>query len=87
MSKFRKKPVEIEAEQFIVWKQNDCPAFIEIHNVTFPVYKKENGEPYIVIPTLEGKHIASNLDWVIKGIKGELYPCKPDIFERTYEAI
>ena len=40
---------------------------------------------YLEIPTLEGRHIASKGDWIIRGVKGELYPCKPDIFEATYE--
>ena len=39
------------------------------------------------IPTLEGLHLAKQNDWIIKGIKGELYPCKPDIFEQTYEMV
>ena len=38
------------------------------------------------IETLEGKHIVSENDWIIRGVKGEFYPCKPDIFEMTYEA-
>lgn len=83
MPKFRKKPVVIDAEQFIIWDKNKIPPFIEIHGVTFPVTK----ECTIIIPTLEGQHIASNLDWIIKGINGELYPCKPDIFEKTYEPV
>ena len=87
MTKFRKKPVEIEAEQFVVWNNKEIPAFIKLHDVTFPVYKNDKGEPYVIIPTLEGQHIASNLDWIIKGVTGELYPCKPDIFEMTYEKI
>jgi hypothetical protein len=41
----------------------------------------------LLIPTLEGLMIAKENDWIIKGIKGELYPCKPDIFEETYEKI
>jgi hypothetical protein len=81
--KFRKKPVAIEAEQFVIWDLKKIPAFITIHGVTFPVTK----DATIMIPTLEGQHIASNLDWVIKGIQGELYPCKPDIFEKTYELV
>ena len=64
MQKFRKKPVEIEAEQFVVWNNKEVPAFIKLHDVTFPVYKNVNGESYVIIPTLEGQHIASNLDWV-----------------------
>jgi len=41
----------------------------------------------LLIPTLEGLHLARQGDWVIKGVKGELYPCKPDIFEMTYEEV
>jgi len=41
----------------------------------------------LVIPTLEGRMIAEPGDWIIKGIKGEFYPCKPDIFEATYEVV
>ncbi len=80
---YRKKPVVIEAEQFVIWDENKIPPFITIHGVTFPV----NKDCTIIVPTLEGQHIASNLDWIIKGIKGELYPCKPDIFEATYEQV
>jgi len=39
----------------------------------------------VIIPTLEGDHLANIHDWIIKGVKGEFYPCKPDIFEMTYE--
>ena len=83
MAKFRKRPVVIEAEQFVVWDTKKIPPFITIHGVTFPVTK----EATIMIPTLEGQHIASNLDWIIKGVNGELYPCKPNIFEKTYEKV
>jgi hypothetical protein len=83
MTKFRKKPVVIEAEQFIIWDKNKIPSFVTLQGVTFPVTK----ECTIMIPTLEGQHIASNLDWIIKGVNGELYPCKPDIFEKTYEIV
>ena len=83
MKKFRKKPVIIEAEQFVIWNDEKVPLFITIHGVTFPITKEKT----IVIPTLEGQHIASNLDWIIKGIQVELYPCKPDIFEKTYEEV
>ena len=83
MKKFRKRPIIIEAEQFVIWNNEKIPLFITIHGVTFPVTKEKT----IVVPTLEGQHIASNLDWIIKGIQGELYPCKPDIFEKTYEEV
>lgn len=85
--KFRKKPVEIEAEQFVVYKPNECPTFVEVMGITFPVYKNDKQQPYLIIPTLEGQHIASNLDWIIKGVNGEIYPCKPDIFEKTYDKV
>ena len=42
---------------------------------------------YIAIPTLEGMMVARPGDWIIRGVKGELYPCKADIFEATYEAV
>jgi len=41
----------------------------------------------LLIPTLESPHEANQGDWIIKGIKGEFYPCKPDIFEETYEKV
>lgn len=84
---YRKKPVVIEAEQFVIYKPKECPPFVNVMDVTFPVYKNDKNEPYIIVPTLEGQHIASNLDYIIKGIQGELYPCKPDIFEKTYELV
>ena len=83
MTKFRKKPVVIEAEQFVVLDLNKIPPFVTIQGVTFPVTK----DATIMIPTLEGQHIASNLDWIIKGVNGELYPCKPDIFDKTYDVV
>lgn len=46
-----------------------------------------NAEPVIRIQTLEGDMLARQGDWVIKGVKGEFYPCKPDIFEATYEPV
>jgi hypothetical protein len=85
--KYRKRPVIIEAEQFVVWDLKKTPTFVDLHGATFPIYKNDRQEPYVVIPTLEGQHIASHLDFIIKGIQGELYPCKPDIFEKTYEKV
>jgi hypothetical protein len=70
---FRKKPVVIEATQW--FKLGDHPA------VTLSSTK------YGWIDTLEGGHIVTPGDWIITGVKGEHYPCKPDIFELTYELI
>lgn len=86
MAKFRKKPVVIEAEQFVVFRQSENPVTKTVNGVLFPVYNDDKGF-HILIPTLEGTMRADNLDWVIRGISGELYPCKPDIFEKTYEEV
>lgn len=45
------------------------------------------GAPQLIIKTLEGEMTANHYDWIIKGVNGEYYPCKPDIFEKTYEAV
>lgn len=84
MAKFRKKPVVIEAIQWLGkddtnrlcnWLSQQCA---NLHGWQFH-------DTDITIPTLEGAHIASPDDWIIKGVKGEFYPCKPDIFAATYE--
>lgn len=79
--KFRKKPVEIEATQW--FKMGDHPA-VEMHRNQVLV---EGLPPYGWIDTLEGGHVVTPGDWIITGVKGEHYPCKPDIFEMTYDAI
>ncbi len=82
MAQYRKKPVVIEA---IRWMGNNastdeikrfCPSVI-IHPAT----------GYPIIPTLEGEMLVTVGDYIIKGIKGEFYPCKPDIFESTYDKV
>ncbi len=81
--KYRKKPVIIEAIQWTGrnWKQIDKFIGTGARHELF-----ECGR-IIVISTLEGNHDALPGDWIIKGIKGEFYPCKPDIFEQTYERV
>jgi hypothetical protein len=80
MAKFRKKPVVIEAVQYTGENASEIDAFVGLE------LKKLLMHPLIlVIPTLEGDHNAMHGDWIIKGIKGEFYPCKPDIFAATYE--
>lgn len=81
--KFRKKPVVIEAEQFT--EENKDRAFKFITCNHYADFK--DGSPIIKIDTLEGEMTAVLGDWIIKGVKGEFYPCKPDIFEATYEAV
>lgn len=76
--KFKKKPVVIEA---FCWMKDEVPAWwTEAKGIQIEV-----ATGCAFIPTLEGIHKANPGDWIIKGIKGELYPCKPDIFEATYE--
>lgn len=85
--KYRKRPVIIEAEQFCVFSDRNEKQFkITVNGMLFPLYKDEKGY-YILIPTMEGTMRADNLDWIIKGIAGEYYPCKPNIFEKTYEPV
>ena len=84
MAKYKKRPVVVDAEQFVVYKTTDTKLGLDFHGRTFPVYEKD-GKPFLIIPTLEGNMKADNLDWIIKGIKGEIYPCKPNIFDKTYE--
>jgi len=84
MAKYRKKPIVIEAIQFI-----DTPERLEelskfIDNQPLRVDYKNPNKPVLKLQT-EGEHIASIGDYIIKGVKGEFYPCKPDIFEMTYE--
>ena len=78
--RFRKRPVEIEAEQFTM--ENKDRAFHFVRCTCAADF--EDGEPILKIQTLEGVMTARIGDWIIKGVKGEFYPCKPDIFEATY---
>ena len=83
--KYRKRPVVIEALQFVggdvsvreisIWADGAKLNFVGI-----PVYE-------IQIKTLEGTMTANINDWIIRGVKGEYYPCKPDIFQSTYERL
>lgn len=97
--KYRKKPVEIEAiratgtpesnRQIIDWTRgSNTPAYMDRR-----VTRLDDGntlvddEPALSINTLEGALWVAPGDWIIKGVKGEFYPCKPDIFEQTYEPV
>ena len=96
MSKYRKKPVEIEAFQYDGdLKGSDGNYYVP----DWAVKAFEDGIMYydsldgqkepceLFINTLEGKHHVSVNDYVIQGVNGELYPCKPDIFEKTYDIV
>jgi len=84
IQKYRKKPIVIEAIQFF---NGDGPNTID-ECIKFTGGKALlNNFNILIIPTLEGDLSASDGDFIIKGIQGEFYPCKPDIFEATYEAV
>lgn len=86
MGFYRKKPVVIEARQF----NNGAEGYDILHWIN--VGQHAAGRPFaswingtLIIPTLEGDHTADAGDWIIKGVAGEFYPCKPLIFAATYE--
>jgi len=88
MKKFRKKPVEVEAVLFD-WT---CTMLNELlaDGMEFASYDRHQArnEVYsLSIKTLEGSHKVSKGDYIIKGVAGEFYPCKPDIFAKTYDVI
>ena len=90
MAKYRKKPVVIEATQWFI--EGDHPEV----DCTLPAnytaqmeceHCKETMDYHGWVKTLEGQHIVCPSDWIITGVKGEIYPCKPDIFAITYERV
>ena len=90
--KYRKKPLVIEALQLRWDTWSAMCDFADVGNLADgkPQGFSPDGDSTLIglrIPTLEGVMIAVENDWIIKGIKGELYPCKPDIFTATYEEV
>lgn len=95
--KFRKKPVVIEAMRLLAYTEGLNPEgdregsalwqWMTKNNASFYMEQKISGPAYMIIATPEGNHVASIGDWIIRGVKGEFYPCKPDIFEMTYESV
>jgi hypothetical protein len=101
--KYRKKPVTVEAVQFLGWVDNDTDAvkniwpaewseavktwrrFRRFRSTSCTDDKTGTGLDELLVPTLEGVMAASPGDWIIRGVAGEFYPCKPDIFAATYE--
>lgn len=84
MAKYRKKPVIIEAVQFL----GDARLIQKFVGEQLSIGLDIDGKTVeTIIPTLEGNMRASVGDYIIKGVQGEFYPCKPDIFEQTYEKI
>lgn len=103
MAKYRKKPVEIEAQQWFPpgddrhdstmlshRKGNtvDPPDYRQVGDLYLAFKAEVQGQPdTYMIKTLEGSLKVSPGDWIITGVQGEKYPCKPDIFEATYDAV
>lgn len=83
MGQYRKKPVVIEAEQYLLGEVIRAKWLFDAMESGI-VFSDADG---LKIKTLEGVMSASVGDWIVKGVKGEFYPCKPDIFAATYEAV
>ena len=84
MQKFQKKPVVIEAVQFTGSNHREVLSFVYPDLSEDAIVGAETMRLPVVIETMEGDMTASPGDWIIKGVKGEFYPCKPDIFAATY---
>lgn len=102
MAKFRKKPIVIEALQLEWGTWNEMCDFagvgklsdgkpqgtyVNAEGIAVEEVPPDPARIGLLIPTLEGLMLGVQDDWIIKGVKGELYPCKPDIFEATYEPV
>ena len=86
--KFRKKPIVIDAIQLTRRFADVARDFIGEENIgDYNDGEFAEDSCYIEIKTLEGIMTVEEYDWIIKGVKGEFYPCKPDIFEKTYERV
>lgn len=90
MARYRKKPVVIEAYCNVADRHgalaqtlSDCPSWLLDAINSDSVLPQRDGT--VIIKTLEGDMKANDGDWIIRGVKGEIYPCKPYIFEATYE--
>jgi hypothetical protein len=81
MARYRKKPVEIDAVQWTGENEEELAEFLGQSLLHWLPDQR------IRVGTLEGGHDASLGDWLIRGVQGEHYPCKPDIFDATYEAV
>jgi hypothetical protein len=95
MAKFRKKPVVIEAIQWS-GREQQIPEIMDLFGAdgiprapddphVHPGLGFTPADGRLMIPTLEGTMTAQPADWIIRGVRGEVYPCKPDIFAATYE--
>ncbi len=84
MQKFVKKPVVIEAIQYDGANITEIETFV---GGKLPTVMNSNKDTQLVVSTLEGDMKISKKEYVIKGVNGEFYPCKPDVFEKTYDVV
>ena len=87
MGFYRKKPVVIEAVQWKGGYDTARDLLVQELNVPGRYITLGDGMGQLKITTLEGVMIADQSDWIIKGVHGEVYPCKKDIFQKTYEPV
>lgn len=85
---FRKKPVVVQAVQLRPTNPDEVLEFMGVKGSFYDTgYGIDPGDGKFKVTTLEGVHEASIGDWIIRGVHGEFYPCKPDIFAKTYEEV
>jgi hypothetical protein len=89
MIRFRKLPVEVEAFKWTgdIDQTDDPPWIIEAMNAGTVEIAERTTSSYMIIRTLEGVLTASLGEWIVRGVEGEIYPVKPDIFAKTYKAV
>ncbi len=89
MAKYRKKPIMIEAHRLgdDYWDDSIWQGVMDHKIILYMSNYSITGKGYAEISTLEGTMRAEIGDYIIRGVKGEFYPCKPDIFEQTYESV
>lgn len=81
--KYRKRPVVVEAVQLVEGNDDAIMQFMQATSCPFEIV----GDHAVIIHTLEGDMTADKGDWIICGVKGEFYPCKPDVFDETYDPV
>ncbi len=93
MNRYRKRPVEIEAVRFVYPPTEALLSWMGKAAGSWRIDRHLDAVGEMEVRTLEdggdgrAKHVASSGDWIIRGVKGEFYPCKPDVFAATYEAV
>jgi hypothetical protein len=83
---FMKRPIVIQAMQYTERSHRECIAWCGARHLGIDEDGAEYETANLFIATLEGEMLCKLGDWIIKGVKGEFYPCKPDIFDATYES-